>query len=413
MAHQGSDSRPSVSPTSRAAAGVACWHAPCLSEQRPAPLGAPTHALRPLVTASTPFPNDPSLPALGVIRAVGLARAIPSLGLPDDPIELILRSYKPAARATFEARAGDRRFAVKAYASDAIPEAELYGAFHGAGLAGDSGPRVPPLLAFERSLHVMVIGWLEGPTASELVKRGEGRRAGELAASWVRRIAALPVTLGPPRGAADILVRMRKCAANLRAADPVLGAAAGVVAGLLALTEPKPRLRPVQSGLGALVDAVRERGRGWVAGLRASDPAMRFAAAALPPAPTRTRAKESAPGLVHGTLYARHVIDLGDGPGVIDWQQFGQGPVEFDAGTFLATVWRIGRKDARLEPEAARTEEAFLAGTAGLLNAQAVAWYRAAMLLRLADKYGRRGGAELVDAHALLSEAVRQTGAAG
>src|SRR5207237_10293778 len=123
--------------------------------------------------------------------------------------------------------------------------------------------------------------------------------------------------------------------------DPVLGAAAGVVAGLLALTEPKPRLRPVQSGLGALVDAVRERGRGWVAGLRASDPAMRFAAAALPPAPTRTRAKESAPGLGHGTLYARHVIDLGDGPGVIDWQQFGQGPVEFDAGTFLATVWRI------------------------------------------------------------------------
>jgi len=34
------------------------------------------------------------------------------------------------------------------------------------------------------------------------------------------------------------------------------------------------------------------------------------------------------------------------------------------------------------------------------------------MLLRLADKYGRRGGDALVDAHALLSEAV-QTGAAG
>ena len=35
------------------------------------------------------------------------------------------------------------------------------------------------------------------------------------------------------------------------------------------------------------------------------------------------------------------------------------------------------------------------------------------MLLRLADKYARRGGAQLVDAHALLSEAVRQMGAAG
>src|SRR2546430_17142741 len=100
-------------------------------------------------------------------------------------------------------------------------------------------------------------------------------------------------------------------------------------------------------------------------------------------------------------------------PGAFAGQRWGEGPAEFDAGTFLATIWRIGQKDALLAPEAARTEAAFLAGTAGLLNASAVAWYRAAMLLRLADKYGRRGGAQLVDAHALLSEAVRQTGAAG
>jgi len=372
------------------------------------------HASRhPPVRASSEFPDDPALPALEAIRAMGLARAIPSLGLPDDPVELILRAYKPGARATFEARVGSRRFAVKAYASGASSEAALYDALHAAGLAGQSGARVPPLLAFERNLELVVIGWLDGPTATDLVKRGEGRRAGELAADWVRRVVSLPVNLGSPRGAADILARTRKWAANLRAADPVLGAAASVVAGMLALTEPQPRSAPVQSGLGALIDTLRDRARGWAADLRASDPAMRFAAAALPPAPVRTRARESAPVLVHGTLYARHVIDLGDGPGVIDWQQFGQGPIEFDAGTFLATIWRIGQKDAGLSPEAARTEEAFLAGTAGQLNPSAVAWYRAAMLLRLADKYGRQGGGALVDAHALLSEAVRQTGAAG
>jgi len=371
------------------------------------------HASRhPPVRASSEFPDDPALPALGAIRAMGLARAIPSLGLPDDPVELILRAYKPGARATFEARVGSRRFAVKAYASGASSEAALYDALHAAGLAGQSGARVPPLLAFERNLEVVVIGWLDGPTATDLVKRGEGRRAGELAAAWVRRVVSLPVNLGSPRGAADILARARKWAANLGAADPVLGAAAGVVAGMLALTEPTRRRRRTQGGLGGLVDAVRDRARGWVAGVRASDPAMRFAAGALPPAPARTRAKESTPGLVHGTLYARHLIDVGDGPGVIDWQQFGQGPAEFDAGTFLATIWRIGQKEARLAPEAARTEEAFLAGTASQLNRSAVAWYRAAMLLRLADKYGRRGGDALVDAHALLSEAV-QTGAAG
>jgi hypothetical protein len=365
------------------------------------------------VRASTELPDDPALPAIGAIRAVGLARAIPSLGLPDGPIELILRAYKPGARATFEARVESRRFAVKAYASDAASEAALYEALHAAGLAGESGARVPPLLAFERKLQVVVIGWLDGPTAGDLMKRGEGRRAGELAASWVRRVATLTVSLGPPRGAADILHRTRAWAANLHAADPVLGATATVVAGMLALTQPARRPRRVRGGLGTLVDIVRDRARGWAAGLRASDPAMRVAAGALPLTPARTRANESAPGLVHGTLYARHVIDLGDGPGVIDWQRFGQGPIEFDAGTFLATVWRTGQTDELLAPEAARTEEAFLAGTAGLMNAWAVAWYRAAMLLRLAEKYGRRGGAELAHAHALLREAVRQTEAAG
>ena len=144
------------------------------------------HASRhPPVRASSEFPDDPALPALEAIRAMGLARAIPSLGLPDDPVELILRAYKPGARATFEARVGSRRFAVKAYASGASSEAALYDALHAAGLAGQSGARVPPLLAFERNLELVVIGWLDGPTATDLVKRGEGRRAGELAASWV------------------------------------------------------------------------------------------------------------------------------------------------------------------------------------------------------------------------------------
>ena len=204
-----------------------------LSQARGVPfLRRPDHASRrPPVRASNEFPDDPALPALGAIRAMGLARAIPSLGLPDDPVGLILRNYRPGARATFEARVGRRRFAVKAYASGASSEAALYDALHAAGVAGESGARVPPLLAFERNLEVVAIGWLDGPTVGDLVKRGEGRRAGELAAAWLRRVVSLPVTLGPPRGAADILVRTRKWAANLRAADPVLGALALAVKG--------------------------------------------------------------------------------------------------------------------------------------------------------------------------------------
>src|SRR5256884_5720007 len=262
----------------------------------------PDHASRrPPVRATSEFPDDPALAALGAMRAMGLARALRSLGLQDGPVELILRAYKPGARAAFEARMASRRFAVKAYASGASAEAALYDALHAAGLAGQSGARVPPLLAFERNLEVVVIGWLDGPTATDLVKRGEGRRAGELAATWVRRVVSLPVNLGSPRGAADSLARPRKRAANPGAADPVLGAAAGVVPGTLALTEPTRRRRRTQGGLGGLVDAARDRARGWVAGVRASDPAVPFAAGALPPAPAPARPQESTPRPAHGT----------------------------------------------------------------------------------------------------------------
>src|SRR5207248_6109763 len=67
--------------------------------------------------------------------------------------------------------------------------------------------------------------------------------------------------------------------------------------------------------------------------------------------------------LVHGSLYAHHVLDLGDGPGLIDWQKSGQGPAELDAGVFLATLWRLGMLQERLAGEVARAEEVFLAET--------------------------------------------------
>ncbi len=47
-------------------------------------------------------------------------------------------------------------------------------------------------------------------------------------------------------------------------------------------------------------------------------------------------------------------------------------------------MWRLGLRDPAAAPEAARAEQAFLAGTAGLLDERALAWHRAAALLRLA-----------------------------
>src|SRR5437762_1884052 len=123
------------------------------------------------------LPHDPRLPGLMAIRDRGLARAIPALGLEQGGVgaELVLCGYHPGARATLDARVGQRRFAVKTFADDPAPEAALYQALGAAGLAGDYGARVPPLLAWDHDLRVLVIGWLEGPTTHELVKQGQGR----------------------------------------------------------------------------------------------------------------------------------------------------------------------------------------------------------------------------------------------
>ena len=308
--------------------------------------------------ATTELPDDPALPGLRAIRAIGVAGALPALELDERPVEVALRGYTPGSRATFEARAGDRHFAVKLYAEDAESEAELYEALAAAGLVGVGPVRVPPLLARDSTLQLLVIGWLDGPTAYGLIKSRRGARAGELAARWLRCSASLPVKLGPPLGAADMVCNAGKEVVQLDAADHGLGAAARQLARML----------------------------------------------------TRTLPKNGPRRLVHGTFYARHVLDQGDGVGVIDWQRFGQGPLELDAGMFLATIWRYGFDHEPLAGEVARAEEALLAGTADLIDERVLAWHRAAALLRLAGKVyvvERRKENWRGRADALLAEATR------
>src|SRR5437867_6407084 len=96
---------------------------------------------------TTELPEDREIPALVAIRDKGLARAIPALRLDGCCAELLLRGYSRGKRATIEVRAGVRHFAVKAYSSDPALEVALYERLAAAGLAGDSGIRVPPLLA--------------------------------------------------------------------------------------------------------------------------------------------------------------------------------------------------------------------------------------------------------------------------
>src|SRR5439155_8636806 len=123
-----------------------------------------------------------------------------------------------------------------------------------------------------------------------------------------------------------------------------------------------------------------------VAALGASDRDLGAAAKVAAKSLVRSQPRERSVGLVHGTLYARHILDLGDGPGVIDWQQFGQGPLEVDAGMFLATISRVGIRHKESADDATRATEAFIEGTRGLLDPNVLEWYWAASLLHLAAR---------------------------
>jgi len=277
------------------------------------------------------LPGDPALPGLETIREYGLAETLPELDLGDLAVELRLCNYVEGSRATFEVRADGRRFAIKMYADDPTLEAKLYRKLARVGLASDVGARVPRLLAFDPDLHLLAMSWLEGKTASRLLKEGKGERAGQLAASWFSRASNVRVKFAPPCGSGRMLYNAGMSAVALGATDQALGSAAKAVARTLL------RRPPIERG----------------------------------------------PRLVHGTLYTRHILDLGNGPGVIDWQQFGQGPLELDAGTFLASITRTRLRHDSLATEAVKAEEAFLSTTRTLFDERALDWYWAAGLLHV------------------------------
>ena len=64
------------------------------------PLSAVVRVTRGRTNEPTELPDDPELPALGVIRERGLAGSIPSLGLGGAHVKLRLCGYTPGARAT-------------------------------------------------------------------------------------------------------------------------------------------------------------------------------------------------------------------------------------------------------------------------------------------------------------------------
>jgi len=284
------------------------------------------------------IPEDPGLPGLVAMRAAGVAQTVPELGLGREPVGLTVRAHRPGRRMTLEMSVADRHLALKVYAQDPSPEVALCEFFATAGLTGDRGARVPPLVAWRSDLRILVVGWLDGPTVFELLKRGEGERAGALAARWLELARTLSFHSGRPRGAERVLRRSAKWTARLMAADKGLGTAASMLAERLGRSLPR----------------------------------------------------ESTRCLTHGTYHDKNILDCGDGPGVIDWESSGWGPQELDAGAFLACMsWRAVR-DRRF-PEAMRASRVFRSWIATQqMDERAVAWHEAAWLMCHASRAARR-----------------------
>lgn len=307
--------------------------------------------------STSELPRDPALPGLEAVRTQGLEGTLPEIAF-DGPAELRLIKHVKGSRAVFEGRAGSHRFALKFYADDPTPEANLYRSLAALGLANGGEFRVPRLLGIRSDLRMLTIEWLDGRPLNERIKQGEGERAGERAATWLRHACKIQAPPGRSCGPEYMLYRVGISVWALRGVDRALGAAARDVALLLA------RFPPVDEGV---------------------------------------------PHLVHGTLYARHILDRGDGLGVIDWERYGQGPPELDAGIFLASVTRLAARCPYAAPDAVQAEGAFLEGTQGVVDRDAMEWYWSLGLLLVASggmKAGRNAAAP-AEASAVLREAGR------
>jgi hypothetical protein len=280
------------------------------------------------------FPADPGIPALAAMRERGVEAVLRDAGVGFAVGELELAQHHPGLRCTFVGGTGGELFVVKAYPepTHAAAVAGLLEGLRAAGLASGRGPTAPPLVAFHPPLSLLVTRWIEGYSARELILRGEGSRAGELAATWLRAISNLELDAGRLFGPERAVKDARKSAAAIAGADAPLGRQA--VAVVAAMEERRP-------------------------------PAARVAVS-------------------NGSFRPKHVLDMVDGPGVIDWDGFRRGALDLDGGMFLAGLAQLVQERPEAAVAADAAAGAFRGGLGGLVGEPALAWYEAGALLRLA-----------------------------
>jgi hypothetical protein len=284
--------------------------------------------------APAEFPDDPRIPALAAMREHGVAAVLRAAGVGFAGRELELAQHHPGLRCTFIASTGGERLVVKAYPERTHPAAvaELLEGLKAHGLANGRGPTAPPLVAFHPPLSLLVTRWIEGASARELVARGEGSRAGELAADWLLAVSELELEAGRLFGPERAVRDAGKSAATITGADAELGRQAAAVVEAMDAWWPRD---------------------GRVA-------------------------------VSNGSFRPKHVLDLVDGPGVIDWDGFRRAALELDGGMFLAGLAQLVQERPEAAAGADAAAAAFRLRLGGLVQERALGWYEAGALLRLA-----------------------------
>jgi hypothetical protein len=305
------------------------------------------------------LPHDPGLPALEAFREHGLDQVLAPHGVPVPRRDLRVLQHHPGLRCALLVEAADGLVVVKAYAEDPAPLVAVLRAVDRAGLADGRAPTVPPLRAWDPALAFIVTPVLPGRSARELVAGGVPERAGALAAGWLRAAASRPLSVGRRHGPDALLAEARFSA-------------------------------PQRDAVARALQAEGSR---------------RLAALATDPPPG------GRPALVHGSFVPRHLVELPDGPGLVDVDALGHGPLELDAAMMLASLRRLALGRRAQAVAAQRAAQVFRDGVADLVDAEALEWYRAAQLVKLAGRVVEQRPARWAErAHALLADAAAATG---
>jgi phosphotransferase family enzyme len=286
------------------------------------------------------LPLDPSIPALRALHERGLGPVLARVGLDADDGEARVRKYHPGNRCTLQVDKDEMRMALKLYVDDPSSLAALLRRFEREGLATGSAPTVPRLLGYDEELRFIATAWLEGPSGKQLIEEAHGERTAELALGWLYAAREVPIELGEEFGAAELLGLTEQRVRKIRSEDPALAPLATHCYEELAVHPPVDGPRNVR----------------------------------------------------HASFKPSSIIDVG-GPGLIDWDGYRQGALEYEAAGFLSALSR--RSQNRHAPaseleELRRTQARFRDGLAGLADPQTLNWYLAAELVKHAARLARR-----------------------